>query len=164
MEGKVAATGGAGRRLDDCEALTAAPEGDASWIEDLHCTLLHTADGVSLESLEAAVGKDATLAADALCVIARLACAEMPFPPCANHPPLLLRRFIRPDNKLAALRVTAVTIGGEVFAFDKSFPHVTVWKSADVEAVESNALCEQGNAEVVTLAAPLTLPATIRMA
>lgn len=45
--------------------------------------------------------------------------------------------------------------------FEKSFPHVTLWKAADVEAVESNALCEE-NAEVVTLPSPLTLPATIR--
>ena len=54
------------------EAVVAAPEAGTSWVDDLHCTLLHTVDGASLESLQAAVGKDCTVAADALCVVTRL--------------------------------------------------------------------------------------------
>ena len=70
--------------------------------------------------------------------------------------------FVRPDHKLAALRVVSVNIGGEPFAMTKAFPHITAWKAEAVEAVESNELGE-GNATVMPLPAPLTLTAAIRM-
>ena len=42
---------------------------------------------------------------------------------------------MRSDRKLAALRVVKVVIGGEVFVLEKDFPHVTLWKAKEVEAV-----------------------------
>ena len=72
-------------------------------------------------------------------------------------------RFARSDRQLAALRVVSVVIDGEAFKFEKAFPHVTVWKAEGVAAVESNEL-NSDNAHVVELAAPLSLPAAVRIA
>ena len=72
---------------------------------------------------------------------------------------------MRSDRKLAALRVVKVVIGGEVFVLEKDFPHVTLWKAKEVDAVESNTLGgAEGGAEIVALAAPLALPSAIRLA
>ena len=59
--------------------------------------------------------------------------------------------------------MTSVVIDGETFEFEKAFPHVTVWKAAEVQAVESNDL-DAENAQVVEFAAPLSLAAVVRIA
>ena len=73
-----------------------------------------------------------------------------------------LCRFSRSDQQLAALRVVSVVIDSEAFSFGKAFPHVTVWKATGVKAVESNQLNAE-NAQVVKLAAPLSLAAAVRI-
>jgi hypothetical protein len=59
--------------------------------------------------------------------------------------------------------VTSVVIDGETFEFEKAFPHVTVWKAAEVQAAESNDL-DAESAQVVELIAPLNLAAVVRIA
>lgn len=54
-------------------------------------------------------------------------------------------------------------IDGETFEFEKAFPHVTVWKAAEVQAAESNDL-DAESAQVVELIAPLNLAAVVRIA
>ena len=84
-------------------------------------------------------------------------------PPSSKFDTSLPCRFTRSDQQLAALRVTSVEIDGEAFEFEKAFPHVTVWKAAKIQAVESNELNAE-NSQVVELAAPLRLAAVVRTA
>jgi hypothetical protein len=121
-------------------AIGAGLSSNATWIEDPHVTLRHVSEGPLDDYLPFADQK-VRVVVDAI--------------------------FVRKDGGIAALRVAELALvaeaaGGAALPCDKAFLHVTVWKAAGVEAVESNALTPE-TADVMMFASPVVWQGLVRL-